>query len=325
MYRKYFGLMRKPFELSPDSNTFFFGEMHKEVLAGLRQGLIEDRPLLLLTGGAGAGKTTLLNVLINSLEISGHLCVMPDPVMEVADFFAYLATQLGIRFNGNKAKFLVRFAQLLEKCRETDQKILVVIDEAHLLPIDILEELRLLAHLAAQVKKSVLSIFLAGAPELLCRLTREQLFLLNQRIAVRYHLGYLTREDCRRYILFRLGRAGARESGLFSSQAGELIYEATGGNPRQINLLCDNTLLAACSRGIPDIDAGLVRESVQRLHVQGGDSAFFLPSEQSSMQKWLAWTVMAVIAVEGAGMAYAYQKGWLDPVCRYVMKTIKPS
>ena len=322
MYRKYFGLLRKPFELSQDANTFFLGEKHRQVLAGLRQDVADNTSFLLLTGEEGSGKTSLLNVLTSSLEIPGHLCVIPNPGLEITDFFAYLGAQFGLLFNGNKAKFLVLFANLLEECRENGRKILLIIDEAHILPISLLEELRLLANLATEVK-SVLTIFLIGQPELLSRLTQEQLFLLNQRVGVRYHLGNLTGEECRQYILFRLKQAGAGNDEVFSQRAGELIYEASGGNPRQINLLCDNALLAAYSQGVPAIDEELVRECIERLHIGGDESFLLLPPDNAVMRKGLVWTVLAVLFLEGAGMAFAYQKGWLVPVCQYLMRSIK--
>lgn len=322
MYRNYFGLLRKPFELNPDTSTFFQSEMHGQVLSGLRQDMAEDVPFLLLTGGEGSGKTSLLKVLTSSLQIQGHLCVISDPMLKSVDFFAYLGAQFGLPFNGNKAKFLVIFANLLEECRENRKKILLIIDEAHILSIGLLEELRLLANLATQVK-SVLTILLAGQPELLGRLTREQLFLLNQRIAVRYHLGNLTGAECRQYILFRLSQAGAGNDEVFADNALNLIYEATGGNPRQINLLCDNALLAAYLQGVPVIDEEVVRECVERLNIRGQDDFLLLPPGKSGMRRGLVWTVLAVLFLEGAGMVYVYQKGWLVPICQYLMRSIK--
>lgn len=322
MYQKHFGLLRRPFELAPDAGTFFLGEMHTYALAGLRQTVADNTPFQLLTGPAGSGKTAVLQALVASLEFPGYLCMIAYPAQEVADFFSYLGTQFGLLFGGNRAKFLVLFANLLEECRESGRKILLIIDEAHSLPVSLLEELRILANLAAEVK-SVFGILLAGQPELLGRLTREQLFLLNQRMTVRFHLTGLSRDDCRQYIIYRLNRAGAEDGGIFSERAGELIYEATGGNPRQINMLCDNALLAAYSRGITLIDEELVRDCVERLHVSGDNGVFSLPSEKSGIRKWLAWMMLGTLLVEGAGVAYAYQKGWLVPVYQYLMKSIK--
>lgn len=322
MYRKYFGLLRKPFELSPGSSIFFLSETHKRVLGGLRKEIADDTSFVVLTGGEGTGKTTVLNALVSSLEIPGHLCVLTPP-LESAGFFSCLGSQLGLPFKGNKAKFLVLFANLLEEARRKGKKIIVIVDEAHVLPVGLLEDLRLLANLATEVK-SVLSILLIGLPELVCRLTREQLFLLNQRIAVRYDLDNLTKEDCLRYVMSRLVWAGAEDGKyFFSEKAGELIYEATGGNPRHINMLCDNALLAAYSQGVPAIDEELMRECVERLHFGSDDGAFLLPPESRGVRKWLVWVVMVMVILDGAGVAYAYQQGWLMTVCQYLMRSIK--
>lgn len=321
MYRKHFGLVRKPFELSPDSNILFLGETHKEALAGLKQGVVSDKGFLLLTGGVGTGKTTLINVLAKTLEIPGYLCVISNPTLGIDDFFYYFAAKLGLLFDGNTAKFLVLFAKLLEECKKKKRKVLLIIDEAHALPTDLLEELRLLANLATEVK-NVLSIFLVGQPELLGRLTEEQLSSLSQRIVVRYHLTELAREDCRQYILFRLNWAGAKNRAIFTEKSLGLVYEATQGNPRQINILCDNALLAAYSLDVLEIEGDVVRESARRLHIEGDDSTFFLPPEKMLLRRWLVWMVLAILLVEGAGVAYAHQKGWLAPVYQYLMRLI---
>jgi general secretion pathway protein A len=140
---------------------------------------------------------------------------------------------------------------------------------------------------------------------------------------VRHHLGDLSREDCRRYIQFRLNLAGAREGEVFPWEAVKLIYQATGGNPGKINSLCNATMIAAYSRGIAAIDQNLVRRSARRLHVQGKKAPPFLAAEQTAMDKWLAWSIGALLVAEGAGTAFAYQKGWFVPFCQYLMKSIK--
>lgn len=322
MYRKHFGLLCRPFELSPDAGTFFLSEKQKQVLAGLRQGLSENTSLQLLTGSTGVGKTALLEVVIASPEIPGHLCLMTKPVAE-AEFLPLLGAQLQLMFCGNKAKFLVLFAKLLKECREDGQKILLIIDDAHMLPRAVLEDLRLLANLASQVS-SALCILLVGRPELLNRLSQEQLFMLNQRLAVRYHLGNFSRDESRRYIHFRLHRAGAGNRDIFTNDSAELVYEATGGNPRLVNMLCDDALFAAYSQGVPTIDADLMRACVERLHVGGDDDVFLRPPEvDTGMRRWLIWVVLTVFLLEGVGVGFAYQKGWLLNVCQYLMRSIK--
>lgn len=317
MYRKHLGLSRKPFELSPDSNILFLGETHKEALGVLKQGVVSDKGFLLFTGGVGTGKTTLINVLSQTLENPGYLCVISNPTLEIDDFFYYFAEQLGLLFDGNKAKFLFLFSKLLEECKKTNRKVLLIVDEAHALPTDLLEELRLLVNMVAEIP-NVLSIFLVGQPELLQRLNEEQLSPLSRRIAVRYHLNQLSREDTIQYVLFRLNRAGSENNNIFTEKALNLIYQATGGNPRQINILCDNALLLAYSLDRIDVDAKNIRESAAQLYIPGDDDAFYLPPEKTFWKRWLVWMVLGVLILEIGAALYAHQQGWLEPVYRYL-------
>jgi general secretion pathway protein A len=309
----------KPFELSPDSTVLFLGESHKETLAGLKQGLVSDTGFLLLTGGVGTGKTTLVNLLVKTHQVPGYCCVISNPTLDIDDFFAYFAATLGLPFDGNKAKFLVLFAKMLEDCQKTKKKVLLVIDEAHALPTDLLEELRLLGNLAIEVR-NVLSVLLVGQPELLDRLTEEQLSSLRQRIVVRCHLDDLSLQDCLQYIRFRLDWAGAQGRTVFTEPALKLVYEATRGNPRQINILCDNVLFAASSHGVVEVDARWVRECAERLHIQGDDRTFFLSPEKNIWSIRLIAMVLVILLAEGAVLAYAYRQGWLAPVYQFLMR-----
>ncbi len=317
MYKNHFGLVRKPFELTPDFNILFLGESHKEALAVLKHGVVSDKGFLLFTGGVGTGKTTLINVLSKTLENPGYICMISNPTLGIDDFFYYFAAQLGLLFDGNKAKFLFLFSKLLEECKKNNRKVLLIVDEAHALPTDLLEEMRLLVNMAAEVK-NVLSIFLVGQPELLDRLTEEQLSPLSQRIAVRYHLNQLSKEESLHYVLFRLNRAGANNNRLFSERALNLIYQATHGNPRQINIICDNALFAAYSRDRLKVDEMLIRECVEKLYISGDDSAFFLsPRKTAIWRNWMLWCVLSIVVVEGIVLIYAHRKGWLQPIYQY--------
>lgn len=319
MYRNHFGLLRKPFELSPDSSIFFLGETHKEAWAVLKHGVVSDKGFLLFTGGVGTGKTTLINVLSKTLENPGYLCVFSNPTLEIDEFFYFFAARLGLLFDGNKEKFLVIFKKLLEECKKTNRKVLLIIDEAHALPTDLLEEMRLLVNMAAEVT-NVLSIFLVGQPELLSRLNEKQLSPLSQRIAVRYHLNRLSKEDALQYVLFRLNRSGAKNNNLFTEKALYLIYDATGGNPRQINILCDNALLEAFSRDRIEVDDNIIRECVEQLHIPGDINAFYLPPKTAFWGRWVILGILGILLLEGFGVYYAYQRGWLQPIYQYLKR-----
>lgn len=317
MYTQHFGLQKKPFELTPDASFLFLGETHKEALGVLKRGVVSDKGFLLFTGGVGTGKTTLINVLSKTLENPGFLCVISNPTLDIDDFFYYFAAQLGLLFDGNVAKFLFLFSKLLEECKKTERRVLLIIDEAHALPTDLLEELRLLVNMAAEVT-GVLSVFLVGQPELLERLDEEQLSPLAQRIAVRFHLTHLSREDAKLYIVYRLKMAGCKSRSLFTDDAMDYICEATSGNPRQINIICDNSLLSAYSKGLHEVNVPIVRKCVEQIAIPG-DDLYIIPGRTKIWQHWWFWTITTIVAAEGVLGFYAWKQGWLSALKGYLL------
>ncbi len=284
MYKHYYGLLRNPFELAPDSGALFLSETHKEGLATLKYGILSNKGFLLLTGGVGTGKTTLINVLIKSLKPAVKVCVLSNPILTSSEFLYFIASKLGMPFFINKVKFIQDFSELLGKCVENDEKILLIIDEAHVLPVELLEEIRLLSNLAGD-GHNVLSIFLVGQPELLDRLAHERLLPLRQRIGIRFHLDSFSPEDTVQYILYRLNKAGARNTGLFSEKAVTMIHLTTHGNPRLINILCDHALLSGYSQEQLIIDDATVSECVRELHLPGDSITFDLAPPAQSIGK----------------------------------------
>ncbi|MCK5229014.1 MAG: AAA family ATPase, partial [Desulfobulbaceae bacterium] len=118
MYSKHFGLTGKPFALIPDPGTIFMSDAHQEALAILRYGIIDRKGFLLLTGEIGTGKTTLLQTLIISLDKKVHVCFIANPTLSTADFYYFLSSKYGLGdYEGNKAKFLISFAEFLKDCR----------------------------------------------------------------------------------------------------------------------------------------------------------------------------------------------------------------
>ena len=318
MYLQYYGFSRKPFELAPKADTLFLGETHKEGLAVLKYGIISDKNFLLLTGGVGTGKTTLINALAASLEMSENLCIISNPNMDVVEFYHYFAAKTGQYFDGNKALFLLAFAEYLEDCRKTDEKILLIIDEAHALPIEVLEEIRLLANLSAE-HPSTMSIFLVGQPELLDRLTEKRLLPLRQRISMRFHLEPLSREDTQQYILFRLNAAGAKQGALFTRRAIEAIDRAAEGIPRVINILCDQALLTGFSRSLLQIDHNIIRECVEQQKLPGDEELYLLPKEKRFWQRGFFWFLLIFLLAEGVGVWLLFRFGLLDDIWHFVV------
>lgn len=281
MYTKYYGLTKKPFALTPDPQAVFMSETHQEGLAILKYGILSKKCFLVLTADVGSGKTTLLQALVASLEHDVHLCVLNNPILYRDEFFSFLAKQLGLGWDGNKAMFLIEFGKMLKACHDKGERVLLIFDEAHVLPVDLLEEIRLLSNLE-EMGQDVLSIFLVGQPELNERMRDDRLLPLRQRIGIRFHLHRFTLDETRQYILFRLRHAGARHFNLFSEDAVALIHTVSQGTPRLINIICDHALLAGFAENQPTIDAKLIQESVDDLHFPGEDTPLpvALPTRQ---------------------------------------------
>jgi general secretion pathway protein A len=270
MYRKFYGLVQRPFDLAPARNIVYLSESHKEGLATLRYGVMSDKGFLLLTGGVGSGKTTLLNHLLNMVYGKIQVCVLNNPTLSRDEFFHYIGGQLGFNYKGNKSKFISQFSNHLDKYEDIKGKILLIIDEAQAFPIDLLEEIRLLSNHAGE--RNVFSIFLIGQPELQEKLAHPQLLPLRQRIGIRYHLEPMSREDTAQYISYRLNKAGAVNSAIFTSKAIDCIHEASQGNPRLINIICDHAMISGFTLDKNQIDRDTVFECLKQIRLQGEDA-----------------------------------------------------
>ena len=300
MYTKYYGLVRKPFSLTPDPSVVFMSETHQEGLAILKYGILSKKCFLVLTADVGSGKTTLLQTLVSSLEQDVHLCLLNNPILHRDEFFSYIAKKLELHWEGNKALFLIEFGNLLKACYKKNERVLLIFDEAHVLPVDLLEEIRLLSNLEEK-GQDVLSIFLVGQPELNERMSDDRLLPLRQRIGIRFHLQRFSLEETRQYILFRLRHAGARHLNIFSEEAIAAIYRVSQGTPRLINIICDHALLTGFAENKPVIDAELIEESVNDLHFPG--EATPLPIARSKKNHQMYWAVFgSVIAVGVIGI-----------------------
>jgi len=265
MYESFYGLKYKPFELTPDGNNLYLSDTHKEAVATLRYGVIADKGFLMLTGGVGTGKTTVLNALLPMLKKKVRLCVLNNPKLTAREFLYYVAKKLDLVYRGNKSDFILQFQRLLDDCADNNEKVLIIIDEAQVFSVDLMEEVRLLSNHAED--RNVLSIFLIGQPELQKTLAHPRLLPLRQRIGLRYHLPELTRNDTTHYIAYRLNRAGAGRASIFTPDALDCIHQASRGNPRLINVVCDHALIAGFVKEARTIDARIVVECLRDIRL----------------------------------------------------------
>jgi general secretion pathway protein A len=274
MYCQFYGLLRRPFEMTPDPAFLYLGEAHREGLAMFQYAVESRKGFVLLTGEVGTGKTTLLHALLSQLDARTSSAFVFNPRLKPIDFFKVVFDELGIeepcRTKGEHLMALNRF--LIAKL-ERDEPTLLIVDEAQNLSPEMLEEIRLLSNLETATSK-LLQIMLVGQPELAAMLARPELRQLRQRIVLRHHLRPFDAPECASYIDERLRLAGYTGKALFDRGALREIHEVTGGIPRLVNIVCDGALLLGFSREMPQIGRRAVAEVARDLDLgSGGRSA----------------------------------------------------
>lgn len=262
MYKAYFGLTRNPFDLVPDPTCFVSTRRHNEALASLYYGVRWHKGFIVVTGEVGTGKTLLLRCLLRLLRASKDVAYayMFNSRLAPTEFLQYIVSDFGLPSAGkNKSELLLQLGQFLIARGAKKLTTVLIIDEAHHLSDEILEEVRLLSNLETTDEK-LLQIVLVGQPELDDKLDSVDLRQLKQRIALRAHLGSLDAEETREYIERRLQIAGAdpQRAAIFSADAITAIFRHSRGLPRLINSICENALVAAYARQLPVVPAGIV-------------------------------------------------------------------
>ena len=266
MYLNHHHLNEKPFEMSPDPRFLWLGEKHKEALAALEYGILESKGFLLLTGEPGTGKTVLINALMKSTRVKAIIATIPDPDLEILDFFNFLSDefQMNKTFE-TKGAFLIEFKQFLHQVYQSEGKVLLIVDEAQRLNHELLEQIRILSNIELDNRK-LINIFFVGQSEFDQILREERNVAIRKRIAVSYNLDLLQEEETASYINHRLNIAGATRD-LFTLEAIRNIYQFSGGLPRLINIICDHALLTGYSKGLKRIDANVIAECKKDLFI----------------------------------------------------------
>jgi type II secretory pathway predicted ATPase ExeA/predicted Zn-dependent protease len=266
MYLQHFHLTEKPFQISPDPRFLWLGEKHKEAFANLLYSMIDQNGFLVLTGDVGSGKTTLLNALLENIGDDVISAAISNPRMEVLEMLRYIARSFDDEARcENKTEFIIHMGRIFRRVEAQGKKLLLVIDEAHLLSGDQLEEIRLISNIESSQKK-LITIILIGQNELNEKLSSDSCRALRQRITLYYQLLPFTSEETVQYINHRLRIAGTSET-IFSSGALEEIYKQTGGLPRLINILCARALLTGYAKGMHTVNRAVIRECALELHL----------------------------------------------------------
>jgi general secretion pathway protein A len=264
MYLESFGLKEHPFRLSPDPRFLFLSKQHARARAYMESTVWFSDGFVVVTGEIGAGKTTLLEQFLSELDESVTVARIHQTQVTAVQFLQSVLVQFGIRpFNMRKAELLDTLSSHLRGLLNSGQRVVIVIDEAQNLDTTVLEEIRMLSDIGPGAGR-VVSIILAGQPELNTTLDSPALVQLAQRTRLRFHLKALSDAETGAYILHRLMVAGA-EREVFDPQTFELIYRYTGGVPRLVNTLCDTAMLVAFGEELDHVGVEEVREAIREL------------------------------------------------------------
>lgn len=269
IYNAYFGFKENPFNISPDPEFLYRSPQHEEALANLIYGVRSRKGFIVLTGEVGTGKTTMLECLRDYLDSQRvEFAFIFNSRLTPEQFFEMMAFDFDLPCN-RKSKTDVLFAlnALLIQQADRGRTCVLIVDEAHNLEWDVLEEIRLLGNLENRQGK-LLQIILAGQPELDRKLDAPNLRQLKQRIVLRCSLDALNPDEASAYVNSRLARAGMPNQQVFSPELLEEVFRRSRGIPRLINLLCDNLLVTTFAMEQRSATIAMLDEVCQDLRLE---------------------------------------------------------
>ncbi|HVC52195.1 MAG TPA: AAA family ATPase [Stellaceae bacterium] len=250
MYERFFGLFRPPFAVTPDPSLMYMSRAHREALATIIYGIETRKGFVVCTGEVGTGKTTVVRAFFDQARAEAFKIVyLFTPQVSPLEMSRYICHELDIAEPDSVFAAVPVLQLKLLEIFEGGRTVVLMIDEAQLLPPETLEFLRLLSNFETDTEK-LIQIVLVGQPEVDAVLARRDMRQVAQRVALRARLGALSPEEAVDYIEYRLVACGARELGqVLSESAAWTIAEAAGGIPRCINILADNVLIAGFGAG----------------------------------------------------------------------------
>ncbi len=274
MYTEYYSFAKKPFQLTPDPDFFFNSPVHKRALSYLRYGLTQGEGFIVVTGMPGTGKTMLVKALFQALEDESIVAgLMVTSQVGAEDTLRIISATFGLSYDGDDKATLLRNLEYFfkEKARE-GKRVLLVVDEAQNLPLQSLEELRMLSNYEIN-GRPLFQAFLLGQDEFRLSLQTDHMAQVRQRVIATYHLRPLTVEETQDYILHRLKLAGWRRDPSFTDGTFAKIHEFTEGVPRIINTVCDRLLLFAYLEELHQIDESVVQSVLDEIQEEIPDAA----------------------------------------------------
>lgn len=270
MYEAFFGLTQRPFSIVPQAEFLYLTQQHRTALSLLEYGLRKPTMLSLVTGDSGTGKTTLVRHLITRLGSSVSVGVISNTHKGFGELLEWTLQALSLEFHGkNKVELFQTLTNFLMHEYVKNRRVVLVIDEAQNMSIDVLEELRMISNLNVD-QYSLLQIILIGQTRLRDKLRLPALHQFAQRIETEFHLRALAVDEVETYIRHRLKIAGRAGEDLFAADACQSIHRISRGIPRLVNLVCDAALVHGFAGAKAHIDRNLIDEIDRDKQAQGG-------------------------------------------------------
>lgn len=278
MYLDHYGLTEAPFRITPHTDCFFAGAKRGATLDALLYAINNDEGIAKVSGEVGSGKTMVCRMLMERLPDRVVVIYLTNPSLSREDILYAIADELGIGAAAMRTSAVLRSLQEhLIKLHGEGRQVVVLIDEAHAMPVETLEEIRLLSNLESN-HHNLLQLVLFGQPELNHILARPDMRQLKERITHNFTLEPLALPDIAIYLAFRMRAAGYRGPDIFSGTAIKLIASASQGLTRRINILADKSLLAAFAENTHQVTRRHVRSVIR--------SSDFDPDRQSRVRTW---------------------------------------
>jgi MSHA biogenesis protein MshM len=299
MYLEHYGLTEPPFRITPHTDFFFSGANRGATLEALLYAITHDEGIVKISGEVGSGKTMLCRVLMERLPESIVIIYLANPSLSREDILYALADELGIEVadNSRAATVMRALQEKLVTLYAEGKQVVVLIDEAHAMPMETLEEIRLLSNLESNRHK-LLQLVLFGQPELNETLARADMRQLRERITHNFNLEPLVHEDIAQYLDFRMRAAGYRGPSVFAPEAIKRIVKVSEGLTRRINILADKALLASFASGTHQVGAKETEAAVK-------DSEFSSPHTSRTKRPapsgllWAAGGALGMLALIG--------------------------
>ncbi len=265
MYNKFYGFSEDPFNLTPDPRFLFLAIGHYETLSSMISGIKERKGITMISGDVGSGKTTLIYTLLKELNEKIRTAFVFYTKISFQDLLKYILADLEVPVpNENLTTLLVLFRRYLKERIARDETVAIIIDEAHDLEFEVMENLFRLCSEESSFAKLV-QILLVGQPELEAKLNSQKMQAFKNRVAIRNYLRPLNQKESEEYIDHRLKVVGSSSSKIFTPKAIDRVSKFSNGIPRVINIICDRALLTGYATSSQKIDEAIVKETIKEL------------------------------------------------------------